>query len=264
MFDGGYVSFVGDKGGQITMKGTVTNGSLCFEDVNYVSELNHSLLSVSQICDKKFSTHFNDKECLILKPGFVVPEDWILIRTPRCKDSYLLDMNSESALTNTCLFYKASENDSMLWHRRLGHANLKNLNRIAKGAHVVSLPLKEFCEVEKCIPCAKGKQHKRPHKPKLFNLIEYVHQLLHMDLFGPVSVMSLRKKSYCLVITDDYSRFSWVFFLGKKSETADILRQFMILMENQLNLKIKIIRSDNRTEFRNDVLDSFCAEKGIA
>ena len=66
LIDGGYVSFAGDKGGKITMKGTVSNGTLCFEDVNYVQELNHSLLSVSQICDKQFSTHFTSKECFIL------------------------------------------------------------------------------------------------------------------------------------------------------------------------------------------------------
>ncbi|KAD6454671.1 hypothetical protein E3N88_09377 [Mikania micrantha] len=59
---------------KINMKGTVTNGTLSFEDVYYMEELNHSLLSVSQICDNSFSTHFTNKECLILKPGFVIPE----------------------------------------------------------------------------------------------------------------------------------------------------------------------------------------------
>ncbi|KAI3744682.1 hypothetical protein L1987_57771 [Smallanthus sonchifolius] len=235
MFNGGYVSFAGDKGGKITMKGTVTNGTLYFEDVKYVSELNHSLLSVSQIYDKMFSTHFTNKECLILKPGFVVPEDWILMCTPRCKDSYLLDMNSESSLPNTCLFSKASKNDSMLWHRRLGHINLKNLNKIAKGAHVVGLPLKEFCEVEKCISCAKGKQHNGHTNPSC----------------------SIRSSLF-------FNCFIWICLVLKKSETVDILRQLMILVENQLNLKIKIIRSDNGTEFRNEILDSFCVEKGIA
>ncbi|KAD4180306.1 hypothetical protein E3N88_28897 [Mikania micrantha] len=224
-FNGGYVSFAGDKGGRISMKGTVTNGTLSFEDVYYVEELNHSLLSVSQICDKSFSTHFTNKECLILKPGFVVPEKWILMRTPRINNAYIIDMSSDSFTENTCLFSKASEHDCLLWHRRLGHVNLKNLNRLAKGDHVIGLPSKDFSTIEKCIACAKGKQHKRPHKPKLFNSISSVLQLLHMDLFGPINVMSIGKKSYCLVVTDDYSRFTWVFFLAKKDEAPEILKK---------------------------------------
>ncbi|KAD3067019.1 hypothetical protein E3N88_34899 [Mikania micrantha] len=263
-FNGGYVSFAGDKGGRISMKGTVTNGTLSFEDVYYVEELNHSLLSVSQICDKSFSTHFTNKECLIPKPGFVVPEKWILMRTPRINNAYIINMNSDSFTENTCLFSKASEHDCLLWHRRLGHVNLKNLNRLAKGDHVIGLPSKDFSTIEKCIACAKGKQHKRPHKPKLFTSISSVLQLLHMDLFGPVNVMSIGKKSYCLVVTDDYSRFTWVFFLAKKDETLEILKKFITLIENQKNLKVKVFRTDNGTEFRNQTLIDFCDEKGIA
>ena len=114
------------------MKGTVTNGTLSFEVVYYVEVLNHSLLSVSHICDKSFSTHFTNKECLILNPGFVVPEKWILIRTPRINNAYIINMNSDSFTENTCLFSKASKNDHLLWHRRLGHINLKNLTDLLR------------------------------------------------------------------------------------------------------------------------------------
>ncbi|XP_052622734.1 uncharacterized protein LOC128128014 [Lactuca sativa] len=72
-FNGGYVSFAGGDSGKITQRGTITNGVLSFENVNFSPELKHSLLSVSQICDKGYSTHFTDKECIILKPGIVIP-----------------------------------------------------------------------------------------------------------------------------------------------------------------------------------------------
>ena len=80
-FNGGYVSFAGGDGGKITQRGTVSNGVLSFENINFAPELKHSLLSVSQICDKGYSTHFTDKECMVLKPGFVIPEEWILVRS---------------------------------------------------------------------------------------------------------------------------------------------------------------------------------------
>nr|GEZ35990.1 retrovirus-related Pol polyprotein from transposon TNT 1-94 [Tanacetum cinerariifolium] len=86
---------------------------------------------------------------------------------------------------------------------------------------------------------------------------------LHMDLFGPTFIKSLNKKSYCLVITDDYSRFTWVFFLVTKDETSPILKSFITGLENQLSLKVKVIRSDNGTEFKNSNLNQFCVLKGI-
>ncbi|XP_021996052.1 uncharacterized protein LOC110893241 [Helianthus annuus] len=77
------------------------------------------------------------------------------------------------------------------------------------------------------------------------------------------SVKSLAKSSYCLVITDDFSRFSWVYFLEAKSETAEVLKSFIPLIENVTKLKVKSIRSDNGSEFKNQTFISFCAEKGI-
>nr|GEY95654.1 putative ribonuclease H-like domain-containing protein [Tanacetum cinerariifolium] len=84
-----------------------------------------------------------------------------------------------------------------------------------------------------------------------------------MDLFGPTFVKSINQKSYCLVVTNDYSRFTWVFFLATKDETSPILKTFITGLENQLSLKVKVIRSDNRTEFKNDDLNQFCGMKGI-
>nr|GFB85201.1 hypothetical protein [Tanacetum cinerariifolium] len=87
--------------------------------------------------------------------------------------------------------------------------------------------------------------------------------MLHVDLFRPIFVKSLNKKSYCLVITDDYSRFTWVFFLATKDETTPILKTFLTGLENQLSLKVKVMRSDNGTEFKNFDLNQFCGLKGI-
>ena len=81
-----HVSFAGEKGGSITGMGKVTNGTLTLEKVNFAEELNHNLMSVSQICDKGNPVAFNEKEALVLKPGFVIPEEWILLRAPRKND----------------------------------------------------------------------------------------------------------------------------------------------------------------------------------
>nr|GFA80646.1 putative ribonuclease H-like domain-containing protein [Tanacetum cinerariifolium] len=73
----------------------------------------------------------------------------------------------------------------------------------------------------------------------------------------------MNKKSYCLVVTDDFSRFTWVFFQATKDETSPILKTFITGLENQLSLRVKVIRSDNETEFKNSDLNQFCEIKGI-
>ncbi|GJU77890.1 ribonuclease H-like domain-containing protein [Tanacetum coccineum] len=142
----------------------------------------------------------------------------------------------------TCLFAKATIDESKLWHRRLGHVNFKTMNKLVKENLVRGLPSKTFENDHTCVACQKGKQHKASCKTKHVSSISQPLQMLHMDLFGPTSVRSINHKTYCLVVTDDFSRFSWVFFLATKSETSGILKKFITEVENQLNHKVKVIR----------------------
>nr|GFA46767.1 hypothetical protein [Tanacetum cinerariifolium] len=207
--NGGYVAFGGNpKGGKISGKGKIKTGKLDFEDVYFVKELKFNLFSVSQMCDKKNKVLFTDSECLVLSPDFNLPdENQVLLRVPRENNTYNINLKDIVPSGDlTCLFGKATIDESNLWYRRLG---------------------------------------------------------LHMDLFGPTFIKSLNKKCYFLVITDDYSRFTWVFFLATKDETSPILKTFITGLENQLSLKVKVIRSDNGTEFKNSDINQFCELKGI-
>jgi transposase InsO family protein len=88
-------------------------------------------------------------------------------------------------------------------------------------------------------------------------------ELLHMDLFGPIAYISIGGSKYCLVIVDDYSRFTWVFFLQEKSQTQEALKGFLRRAQNEFGLRIKKIRSDNGTEFKNSQIEGFLEEEGI-
>ncbi|GJQ92592.1 putative ribonuclease H-like domain-containing protein [Tanacetum coccineum] len=225
-FDGGYVTFGGGAyGGRITGKGTIKTDNLDFDDVYFVKELKFNLFSVSQMCDKKNYVLFTDSECLVLSPNFKLPdENQILLKIPRQDNMYSFDMkNIVPKDSLTCLVAKATSEESMLWHRRLGHINFKNINKLVKENLVRDLPLKRFENDQTCVACLKGKQHRASCKTKAFNPITKPLFMLHMDLFGPTFVSSLMHKKYCLVVTDDYSRFSWVFFLTTKDETSEIL-----------------------------------------
>ncbi|GJU00109.1 hypothetical protein Tco_1110447 [Tanacetum coccineum] len=124
-FNGGYVTFGGGaKGGRITGKGTLKTGKLDFEDVYFVKELQFNLFSVSQMCDKKNSVLFTDTGCFVLSPDFkLTDESQVLLKVPRKNNMYSVDMkNIVPKESLTCLVAKATLDESMLWHRRLGKA----------------------------------------------------------------------------------------------------------------------------------------------
>ncbi|GJS78504.1 putative ribonuclease H-like domain-containing protein [Tanacetum coccineum] len=239
--DGGFVAFGGNsKGGKIIKKGKIRTGKLDFEDVYFVKELKFNLFSVSQMCDTKYSVLFTDTECVVLSPDFKLNnESHVLLKVPRKDNMYSVDLKNvvpQGGLT--CLFAKAILDEYNLWHRRLGHVNFKTMNKL-------------------------GKQHIASYKTKTVSSISQPLQMLHIDLFGPTFVKSLMEKMYCLVVTDDFSRFSWVFFLATKGETSEILKTFITGIENLIDLRVKVIRCDNGTEFKNRVMNQFCEMKGI-
>nr|GEW31054.1 putative ribonuclease H-like domain-containing protein [Tanacetum cinerariifolium] len=264
--NGRYVAFGGNpKGGKISGKGKIKTCKLDFDDVYFVNELKFNLYSVSQMCDKKNNVLFTDTECLVLSPDFMLAnESQVLLRVPRENNMYNVNLKNIVPFGDlTCLIAKATVDESYLWHTRLSHINFKTINKLVKGNVVKGLPTKVFDNDNTYVACKKGKQHRACCKTKPVSSVDQLLYRLHMDLFGPTFVKSLNKKSYCLVVTNDYSRFTWVFFLATKDETSPILKTFITGQENQLSLRVKVIRSDNRTEFKNNDLNQFCGIKGI-
>nr|GEZ87225.1 putative ribonuclease H-like domain-containing protein [Tanacetum cinerariifolium] len=137
------------------------------------------------------------------------------------------------------------------------------MNKLVRHNLVRGLPTKCFENDHTCTACLKGKQHKASCKSKLVNSVIKPLHTLHIDLFGPTSVSSISHKWYCLVVTDDFSRFTWTFFLKSKDETSGILKKFINEIENLKDLKVKIIRCDNGGEFKNNEMNDFCSQKGI-
>ncbi|GJT77094.1 putative ribonuclease H-like domain-containing protein [Tanacetum coccineum] len=264
--DGGFVAFGGSaKGGKITGKGKIRTGKLEFKDVYFMKELKFNLFSVSQLCDKKNNVLFTDTECIVLSHDFkFLDESQVLLKVPRNNNMYSFDLKNVVPLGGlTCLFAKATLDESNLWHRMLGHINFKTMNKLVRGNLVRGLPSKLFENDHTCVACQKGKQHKASCKTKTVSSICKPLQLLHMDLFGPVFMRSIIKKTYYLVVTDDFSRFSWVFFLATKDETPEILKNYITGIENQIDHKVKTIRCDNGTEFKNRIMNEFYEMKGI-
>nr|GEW10348.1 hypothetical protein [Tanacetum cinerariifolium] len=209
-------------GCKITGKGTIKTGKLEFENVYFVKDLKYNLVSVSQICDNKNSVLFTDSECIVLGRNFKLSDDDnVLLRTPREHNMYSIDLNNIVTHKDlTCLVAKAFADECMLWYRRLGHLNFKTMNILVRHNLVRGLPTKCFKNDHTCTACLKGKQHKAS-------------------------------------LTDDFSKFTWTFFLKTKDETSGILRKFITEIENLKDLKVKIIRTPQQNgvaERRNRTL----------
>ncbi|GKE00379.1 ribonuclease H-like domain-containing protein [Tanacetum coccineum] len=144
-YNGGFVSF-GDGKGRISGKGKSKSRTLVFDDVYFCKELKNNLFSVSQICDKKNNVLFTDTECLVLSSDFkLLDKSQVLLRVPRKDNIYSVDLKSVVPIKGlTCLFAKAAIDESSLWHRRLGHINFKNMNKLMRGNLVRGLPSKIF------------------------------------------------------------------------------------------------------------------------
>ncbi|GKB65998.1 putative ribonuclease H-like domain-containing protein [Tanacetum coccineum] len=187
-----------------------------------------------RMCDKKNSILFTDTGCFVLSPDFKLSdESQVLLKVPIKNNMYSVDMkNIVPKESLTCLVAKATLDESMLWHRRRCHVNFITVNKLVKDNLVRGLPTKLFENDQTCVACLKGKQHKASCNSNIQNSITQPLFMLHMDLFGLIFVSNSMMKKYCLVVTDDYSRFTWVFFLATKDETSGILKSFITMVEN--------------------------------
>ncbi len=138
----------------------------------------------------------------------------------------------DTTKSGTCFYSNTISYEKWLWHKTLSHLNLKAINKLSKNNLVTGLPSMTYVKDMLCPACEKGKQHSSSFKSKQISSINECLHLLHMDLFGLVSTPSLGGKKYCLVIVDEYSIYTCVFFLKAKNEAANEIMNFIRKMEN--------------------------------
>jgi hypothetical protein len=135
-------------------------------------------------------------------------------------------------------------------------------SQASKGEHILGLTNVHF-EKDKIFSACQVVKKVGVHCPhKYIMTTERPLELLRMDLFVSIAYISINTSKYCLVIMDDYSRFTWV-FLQEKSQTQETLNKFLRRAQNEFGLRIKKIRSDNGTEFKNSQIERFIEEEGI-
>ena len=253
-----FITFAGNQKGRVLGTGNINlNSKFTLSKVLLVESLGYNLLSISQLCDSGFNCLFTNEGVTVIRRS----DDSVAFKGVLKGKLYLVDFSQERAQLDACLIAKSSL--GWLWHRRLAHVGMRNLNKLLKGDHILGLTNVSFEKDRVCSACQAGKQVGVPHPSKSIVTTVKSFELLHMDLFGPVAYISIGGNKYGLVIVDDYSRFTWVFFLHDKSVVQETFKKFAKRAQNEFETKIKKVRSDNGTEFKNTNVEEFLDEEGI-
>jgi transposase InsO family protein len=140
---------------------------------------------------------------------------------------------------------------------------MNQLKKLMKHDLVIGLNNDIIFEKDKlCSACQASKKVGNTYPTKSVMSTSRPLKLLHMDLFGPTTYISIGENSYGLIVVDDYSRYTWVVFLSDKSNVFSIFKGFTKRAENKFDFKIKKIRSDNDSEFKNSKIEDYCDEEG--
>ncbi|KAK2994443.1 hypothetical protein RJ640_001259 [Escallonia rubra] len=183
----------------------------------------------------------------------------LIVRVPMSSNRmFLMNIHHDAPKCLKACF----DNQSWLWHLRLGHLNFGGLKLLSTKNMIKGLPSIDQPD-QLCKACLVGKQHRHSFPKESISRAKAPLELIHTDVCGPIDPASLGKNRYFLLFIDDYSRKTWVYFLKQKSEVFSTFKRFKALVEKQSGYQIKAMRSDRGGEFISKEFKAFCEENGI-
>jgi transposase InsO family protein len=238
-----------------TGHGTVTfqresGKPLMVRDILYVPGMTKNLISVSTLEDRGYVVSFQDGRV------YIQPKDSKTAKVIGVRREKLYKLQFELARALVSSACDMAE----LWHRRMTHLHhgaLKVLKEIVTGLPDFSIEHHEVCK-----GCAMGKYTKTTF-PNSDNRTRGILDLIHSDICGPMSSVSLSGYEYYVTFIDDHSRKTWIYFMKTKDKVFSRFQEFKALVENQTGRKIKTLRSDNGGEYTSKAFKDFCAGVGI-
>ncbi|KAG6457289.1 hypothetical protein O3G_MSEX010208 [Manduca sexta] len=262
----------------LLLEAQTQNTKLC--DVVYVPGLSTNLISVGKMASKGLEVHFSAQKCNIYCGKIAVASATMVngvyqldvgcqqptSKRELCATSYSVTANGPDIqpsgrerpeIANLC----KAKSSQQLWHRRLGHLNKRSMDLLQRGmASGINYTRSQYTP---CVACIEGKQSRLPFPKQSYNRATEKLGLIHSDLCGPMSVSSFSGAKYLLTFIDDFTRMTFGYFIKSKDEVLSVFKVFKRLVENETNLKIKMLRTDNGREYVNKQFQSFLQEHGI-
>ncbi|GKD49567.1 retrovirus-related pol polyprotein from transposon TNT 1-94, partial [Tanacetum coccineum] len=253
-YDGGHAIFGSNLKGKVVDGGNISHDSITITNVEHVSDLAFNLISVGQLCDNDCVVSFTKVDCTISKNDKMIAKGHRRIGLYTCK----LGDNSKQQICLTSV-----NNNSTLWHRRLGHAKMRLVQNLGSNELVMNLPKLSF-ERHFYDACGLGSQGNANNRTRNEVSTSMVLELLDLDLFGPSPIQSYGGNFYTLMIVYDHLNYTWVVFVESKD---DVLEKFKILckrLENLHDFSIVSIVTNHSSEFDKLQFGSFCEQHGMS
>lgn len=239
------VSLIAKERGTMTLYNT-DRESIVISDVLIVPGLHMNLLSVQKLERNGLTIVFKNGKATVLKGNYVVAT------------AHHTNKLYKLVLCTSCETASLSSECEELWHKRFGHIGKTSIQKLSTMVH----GLKEETSKTVCEPCAEGKSTKLPHNVSRKRATRPL-ELIHTDIFGPVTPTSYDDKRYVLVFTDDYTHFTAAYPMERKSDTFQHLKIYEAMVSAHFQRKISRLRCDRGGEYVSTAFKSYCQEKGI-
>ncbi|KAL0393103.1 UNVERIFIED_CONTAM: Retrovirus-related Pol polyprotein from transposon TNT 1-94 [Sesamum radiatum] len=235
----------------------------CIEENNSSDQLFYTCNSVAETGEATWYIDSAASNHMTYNKGAFQTLDESFKTNVKLGDNHIVKVEGKGSVAiNTKKAMKAQEDQSWLWHRRLGHFNFQGLKILHQKKMMTDLPQIQAIEGA-CEACLQGKQHKKPFPSGTSWRAKAVLELIHTDVCGPMRTPSHEQNRYFILFIDDYSRMTWVYFMREKSEVFKVFKKFKNLVEKQSGRSIKVLRSDRGKEYNNSEFNKFCEEEGI-
>lgn len=226
------------------------------KNVYFVEGIKQNLLSVSKIT-KTCTIVARNENAKIYNQSRELIAVANKIDNLYCLKSYVSKVNNNNMYVNSVKLTAKEK-----WHRALGHVNFQYLNKLINNKLVEGLPDKIESTEMKCSNCIESKMSNVPFENNRTKATETL-ELIHTDLNGPHNTTGYGGEKYFLTFIDDYSKFTTIFCIKSKGETASCFIEFVNLIENKFNKRVKKLQCDNGKEYLNRDIYNFIRHKGI-
>ncbi|KMQ84505.1 retrovirus-related pol polyprotein from transposon tnt 1-94, partial [Lasius niger] len=239
---------------QLKISDGSTNRTVNLEETLLVPNLRTNLISVSKITDRGHAVIFRKSEAIVKGS-----DGSIKMMANRIGNLYYIRNADKKAQA-------ASENQDRgklaLWHRRMGHLNVRDLVEMTKKRSISGVSIKHANNLPPCDTCMKGKLTQLSFTHSTSRSTERL-SIVHTDLCGPMRIQSKGGAFYFVTFVDDCTRWCEIYFIKQKSDVLNAFKEFKTYAENQTGKRIKHLQSDNGREYCNGEFDTFLKEQGI-
>ncbi|GJX83459.1 retrovirus-related pol polyprotein from transposon TNT 1-94 [Tanacetum coccineum] len=236
----GTVRFRNDHVATILGYGDLQWGNILITRVYFVKGLGHNLFSVGQFFDLDLELAFRRNTCFVKNL-----EGVDLLKGNHTTNLYTINLHEMASASPICLMARTTSTKSLLWHQRLSHLNFDTINDLARNDLVTCLPKFKYHKEHLCPSCEQGKSKRASHPPKLVPNSKQRLLLFHMDLCGLMRIASINGKR-------------------SKDEAPEVIKTFLKKIQVLLQAQVIIVRTDNGTEFKNQVLQEYFDSVGIS